>query len=75
MDIKVEVLEALAQMAVFSIAFMVLSTMSVSLRVYVRARILRAFGLDDWAILVFRGKSIPMRSHVLRGSYGSDNKL
>lgn len=35
-----------------TVTFLVLAWLTVSLRVFVRARIVKAFGLDDWLMIV-----------------------
>lgn len=40
------------QILAVNILFLVLSWVTISLRVYVRAGMLKSFGMDDWAMVV-----------------------
>lgn len=48
------------QVLAVNILFFVLSWLTVSLRVYVRAGMLKSFGIDDWLMVVSHVRGIPL---------------
>jgi len=44
-----------------NVAFLVVTAISVSLRIFVRLRMLRAWGTDDWLMMIAMASSIEIR--------------